>query len=185
MNTINFPTVAFSNGILSGENVIKKVTTKNDLKGIFQDEQAFQLMKDNEIIYEVRSHYYEKEGKEGGLFFGVTYINPGKIGKEFFMTKGHFHSKKDRAEYYWGIEGEGILLMMDENSTVWAEKIFPGSLHYIKGGIAHRVANTGNKILSFAACWPSDAGHSYEPIVKKGFSVRLIEENNTPILINV
>ena len=35
------------------------------------------------------------------------------------------------------------------------------------GGVAHRVANTGNSVLSFAACWPSDAGHNYEEIANK------------------
>ena len=61
-------------------------------------------------------------------------------------------------------------------------KDMPGSLHYIPGGVAHRVANTGNSVLSFAACWPSDAGHNYEEIANKGFSARLVEVNGTPKL---
>ena len=55
-------------------------------------------------------------------------------------------------------------------------------LHYIPGGVAHRVANTGNSVLSFAACWPSDAGHNYEEIANKGFSARLVEVDGTPKL---
>jgi hypothetical protein len=36
------------------------------------------------------------------------------------MTKGHFHAIENRAEYYWGIEGEGILLLMDKKRNTRA-----------------------------------------------------------------
>jgi oxalate decarboxylase/phosphoglucose isomerase-like protein (cupin superfamily) len=39
----------------------------------------------------------------------------GKVGKEYFMTKGHFHMRPDRAEFYRGVRGEGMLIMMDRN----------------------------------------------------------------------
>jgi glucose-6-phosphate isomerase len=99
------------------------------------------------------------------------------------MTKGHFHACADRAEYYWGLEGEGMLILMDEQRRVWAERMFPGSLHYISGHVAHRVANTGSRTLSFAACWPSDAGHNYAEIAENGFAGRLICKNGAPALI--
>ena len=35
--------------------------------------------------------------------------------------------------------------------------------------VAHRVANIGYSVLSFAACWPSDAGHDYQVILENGF----------------
>ena len=79
-------------------------------------------------------------------------------------------------------EGEGMLILMDRERNTWAERMMPGSLHYIPGGVAHRVANTGNSVLSFAACWPSDAGHNYEEIANKGFSARLVEVDGTPKL---
>ena len=75
-----------------------------------------------------------------------------------------------------------MLILMDRERNTWAERMMPGSLHYILGGVAHRVANTGNSVLSFAACWPSDAGHNYEEIANKGFSARLVEVNGTPKL---
>ena len=108
---------------------------------------------------------------------------PGKVGDEYFMTKGHFHSNIDRAEFYWGVEGEGMLILMNEARDVWAERMYPGSLHYIPGGIAHRVANVGNSILTFAASWPSDAGHNYGIIAREGFARRLKEVNGKPELI--
>ena len=108
---------------------------------------------------------------------------PGKVGDEYMMTKGHYHASIDRAEFYWGLEGEGMLILMDEQRNVWAERVFPGSLHYIPGGVAHRMANVGSSLFSFAACWPSDAGHNYAEIAEKGFSARLIEVNGIPHLI--
>ena len=61
--------------------------------------------------------------------------------------------------------------------------MFPGSLHYIPGITAHRIVNTGNRILSFGACWPTDAGYNYDVIIKKGFSKRVKEVNSKPILV--
>ncbi|MDR1090627.1 MAG: glucose-6-phosphate isomerase [Prevotella sp.] len=185
MNTshIIFPPLIFSNDNLIGEKVEKATRRLKDLKGIFHDEEAFSSMPEDILAYEVSSFSPEKEGTPGGLCFGITYLYSGKVGDEYFITKGHFHAQVGRAEFYWGIKGEGILIMMDKSRKVWAERMFPGSLHYIPGGIAHRVANTGNQLLSFGACWPFDAGHNYEEIAVNGFGKRLLDRNGTPNLI--
>lgn len=182
-SNINLPTLFFTANNLVGDGVENITRRIKDLKGIFKDEEAFGQMNPDEVAYEVSSFLPVKEGTPGGLYFGITYLHPGKVGNEYFMTKGHFHANIDRAEYYWGLTGEGMLLFMDEERNVWAEKMFPGSLHYIPGGIAHRVANTGSQLLSFAACWPSDAGHNYEEIATNGFACRLVEKNGVPHLI--
>lgn len=98
------------------------------------------------------------------------------------MTKGHFHQTENRAEYYWGIEGKGMLLLMDKEGNTWAEEMVAGTLHYINGYTAHRVANTGDTTLVFGACWPSDAGHDYETIARHGFSKRLLNKAGKPEL---
>jgi glucose-6-phosphate isomerase len=98
------------------------------------------------------------------------------------MTRGHFHRKIDTGEYYWGIQGQGMLILMDEKRNVWAEKMKPGSLHYIKRAVAHRVANMGMEALVFNACWPSDAGHNYDEIAQNGFAARLVEDNGEAAL---
>lgn len=180
---IIFTKLHFINGRLIGENVQKSYRFISDLKGLFDDIEAFENMSQQQLVYEVSSYLPEKEGTHGGLYFGITYLYPGKVGNEYFMTKGHYHENKEAAEYYWGLEGEGMLILMDENRNVWAEKVFPGSLHYIPGGVAHRMANIGNSIFSFAACWPSDAGHNYSEIARNGFSARLIDVNGVPCLI--
>jgi hypothetical protein len=51
------------------------------------------------------------EGTPGGLYWGTTFIQPGLVGDEYFMTKGHSHSLPDRAEYYITASGEGALIL--------------------------------------------------------------------------
>ena len=179
---IKMPSLLFVNDLLVG-NEVEKINRKlSDLKGVFRDSEVFAAMDPDTKLYDVYS-YIPADGLAGALNFGITHIFPGKVGEEYFMTKGHFHAQDDRAEYYWGIEGEGVLILMDRDRDTWGEKMFPGSLHYIPGGVAHRVANTGSKTLSFGAAWPSDAGHDYEEIAQNGFSARLMAVNGIPQLV--
>lgn len=184
-SNIKSPALFFTGNCLSGEGVTHVARTIRDLKGIFHDKDAWSVLSPDAIVYEVKSFLPVPERTPGGLYFGVTSLYPGKVGNEYFMTKGHFHACADRAEYYWGLEGEGMLLLMDEQRHVWAERMCPGSLHYIPGRVAHRVANTGSRLLSFAACWPSDAGHNYAEIAQNGFAGRLVENNGIPKLMDV
>jgi glucose-6-phosphate isomerase, archaeal len=168
---------------LKGDPVISQHRKLNDLTGIFRDEKVFSAMDLEQTAYTVQAWLPVKEGTPGGLFFGRTSLMPGKVGDEYFMTKGHFHMQSDRAEFYWGVQGNGMLILMDRDRRTWAEELFPGSLHYIPAHVAHRVANTGNSTLVFGACWPSDAGHDYEEIARNGFSARLVERNGKPELV--
>ena len=185
MKKIDYPEkkgLFFNGKVLIGDNVSKSIRRLSDLSGIFMDEKAFDAMDKEQIVYRVSSVFPVKEGASGGLFMGITYLSAGKVGNEYFMTKGHYHSNIDRAEFYWGIEGEGMLMLMNEYREVWTERMFPGSLHYIPGGVAHRVANIGDTTLIFSACWPSDAGHNYDEIAKNGFAARLLEIDGKPCL---
>jgi glucose-6-phosphate isomerase len=175
--------IKLENWHLQGESVVESVKLLKQLKGVFADEESFKNLDPDILVYSVQAHLPVKEGTPGGLYFGTTVIQPGKVGNEYFMTRGHFHANADRAEYYWGVQGEGMLILMDEQRNTWAEKMFPGSLHFIPGRVAHRVANTGTVPLSFGACWPSDAGHNYEEIDNNGFSARLVEMHGKPELV--
>jgi glucose-6-phosphate isomerase len=168
---------------MKGEPVISQVRKLKDIPGFFEDEKAFSEMDPELLAYTVQAWLPVADGTPGGLFFGASTIYPGKVGNEYFMTKGHFHSQSDRAEFYWGVQGKGMLILMDRERNTWAEEVYPGSLHYIGGEIAHRLANTGDENLIVGACWPSDAGHDYEEIAKNGFSARLMEEDGKPKLI--
>ncbi len=184
MNGILPPKLNFSDKKLSENSISKLTRTLSDVRSIFSDQKAAGEMLAEKIIYEVASHFPVPEHTEGGLFLGITYIHPGTVGNEYFMTKGHFHQIRNRAEIYYGMEGEGMLILMDENRNTWAEKMYPGSIHYISGHTAHRTANTGNTILSFGAVWPADAGHDYDTISQHGFSKILINQNGVPALVD-
>jgi len=176
------PTI-FMGSQLTGPEVNHKKKYLSELKGIFKDEGAFNDMDKDTIVYEVDAWCPVPNGTEGGLFFGLTHLYPGTVGNEYFMTHGHFHEVENRAEYYWGIEGEGALILMDANRNTWIERMYPGSLHYIPGFTGHRVANIGNTKLSFGACWPSDAGYKYDVVLDEGFSKRLFNIEGEPKLI--
>ena len=45
------------------------------------------------------------------LRFGTTVIYPGKVGEEFFMTKGHFHAQERTPEVYFCLRGHGCFVM--------------------------------------------------------------------------
>jgi glucose-6-phosphate isomerase len=181
---LNISIPNFTADNLTGQTVIHKTTRAADLKNIYKDNESLLSLPQDEIIYEVDAYLPVDEGTLGGLFFGLTKINPGKVGDEYYMTRGHFHSLSDRGEFYWGIKGHGALILMTRDRVTRHEEMRPGTLHYIPAHTAHRVANTGDEPLSFGACWPSDAGHDYEEIEKHGFSSRLFDINGKPALVS-
>ncbi len=175
--------IDLASGLMSGRKVEETVRTLADLTGVFADEQARRSMPQEQPVYRVQSYEPVEEGTEGGLFWGVTFLNPGRVGDEYFMTKGHFHAIRNRAEYYITVNGSGALILMEENRTTWVEWMTPGTVHYISGNTAHRVANTGSTTLSFLACWPSDAGHDYQTIAQHGFGGRVLCVHDAPSLV--
>ena len=184
MSNISQPEITFINGKLEGNKIEKIDRRIKNLKDIFFDKAALAEINPETIVYEVESYFPVAQNTEGGLFYGITYIHPGLVGNEYFMTKGHFHKIKNRGEFYCTLKGEGMLILMDEKRNTWAERMYPGSMHYIKGNTAHRTANTGNSILSFSAYWPADAGHDYAIISEQGFSKIVINNNGKPALVD-
>lgn len=176
-------TVDLSTGELFGSGVRYAVRTVKDLHGAFHDEAAHLAMDPAQPIYRVQAFMPASEGQEGELFWGTTFIEPGMVGDEYFMTKGHFHADRTRTEYYLTLAGSGALILMDENRKTRFEPMQPGSLHYIPPRTAHRVANVGDSLLSFLACWPSDAGHDYATVAAGGFSARLRKIHGNPTLV--
>ena len=174
---------SFTGDDIAGEGLKTGLRTLGDLAGIFADEKAYAAMDKGITAYNVKSIEPDPQGTPGGLYMGITYLESGKVGDEYFMTKGHFHQNPYSAECYWGVKGHGMLILMDHKRNTWAEEMLPGTLHYIQAGIAHRVANVGDEELVFSACWPSDAGHDYETIAYNGFACRLLKIDGVPKLI--
>lgn len=169
---------------IEGEPVVNQTRKLKVISNIFKQQEFLGNMDMEQTVYSVQSWMPLPEGTEGGQFFGVSTIYPGRVGDEYFMTKGHFHEIPDRTEFYWGIKGEGMLILMDRNRNTRAERVHPGSIHFIGSDIAHRLANVGREKLIVGACWPSDAGHDYDEIAVNGFSARLMDIEGVPTLIN-
>ena len=184
MHGILEPALTVMNHKLQGKHIDRITRTLHDLNDIFDNHEAYATLPPDTVVYEVESYFPVAQDTEGGLFYGITYIHPGTVGNEYFMTKGHFHKIRNRAEFYCTLEGSGMLLLMDESGETWAEKMFPGSIHYIPGHVAHRTANTGDSMFVFNAFWPADAGHDYATINIHGFSKILVKQNGQPALID-
>lgn len=179
----NSTLVDWTSGTLGGEGVEESVKTLAQLPGIFQDEVAWRNMDPATEVYRVQFWKPVPDGTLGGLFWGATVLQPGRVGDEYFMTHGHFHHIRDRAEYYATIKGNGSLLLMDETGHTCSQPMAPGTVNYIPGNIAHRAVNTGDRPLVFLASWPSDAGYDYARIRVSGFSRRVVARNGAPCLV--
>lgn len=173
----------FCTGLIAGARITELRRSLRDLRGVFRDEQAYDRMDPAALVYSVQMYQPVEDGLEGGLFWGSTIVEPGMVGDEYFLTKGHFHAVRNRAEYYVTVRGAGALMLMTEDGNTRVEFMRPGSVNYIPGATAHRVANIADKPLSFMACWPSDAGHDYEYIEEHGFTGRMRNMDGQPRLV--
>jgi glucose-6-phosphate isomerase len=79
----------------------------SNMKGLFFDEAAYNqaLQKENVLVYEFFDMGVPESAKE--IAYGTSITYPGKIGAEYFMTKGHFHTVLDTAEVYYCLRGHG------------------------------------------------------------------------------
>jgi glucose-6-phosphate isomerase, archaeal len=119
----------------------------------------------------------------GNVLSSTTVIEPGTIGGEYFMTKGHFHEVRDRAEIYVGLAGEGWLLMATEDGRHVLEPMRRGTVNYVPGGWAHRSINVGDERLVFFAAYVGDAGHDYGTIEAEGFPVLVLRDEGGPKVV--
>src|SRR6202020_2589295 len=90
----------WAGGGMTGAPVEESFKTLQDLRKVFGDSSALSQMDPVREVYRVRWWSPVNAGTEGGLFWGVTTLHPGKVGDEYFMTHGHFHANRTRAEYY-------------------------------------------------------------------------------------
>jgi glucose-6-phosphate isomerase, archaeal len=176
--------VNWANGALQVDGLKVSEKKLGQLTGIFRDQQAWRRLDPETVVYRVWWWEPVPSGTEGGLFWGLTEIQPGRVGKEYFMTRGHWHVMRNRAEFYGTVAGIGKLVLMDRVGQTWFEEMSPGSLHYVPGEVAHRIVNTGDVSIRVIACWPSDAGHDYEVAGGRGFGARIVEEQGAPVLIH-
>jgi glucose-6-phosphate isomerase len=138
--------------------------TLSDLKGYFQKERD-----GDDVVYRVYGIPVPETNSE--VMCSTTVLEAGDVAGEFYMTKGHFHTQRDRSEIYIGLEGEGRLVMATEEGEWAIEPMHRGTVNYVPGGWAHRSVNVGHGRLVFFAAYIADAGHDYHTIERNGFPV--------------
>jgi glucose-6-phosphate isomerase len=155
------------------------------LKGQFLDQVAYEklLAQGDPLIYEV--YEVHRPEVEGEILTGISILHPGKVGNEFFMTKGHFHSVLNTAEVYYCLRGEGYMVMETPEGETAVEALSPGMVLYVPPRWAHRSVVTSRleDLVTFFI-YPANAGHDYGTIERLGFHKLIIDGENGPEIIN-
>ena len=149
-----------------------------ELGGIYADEDSFQQivqLRGSEVAYRVDELRFTEHSHD--LITGISVLNPGRVGSEYFMTRGHLHNRADRAETYYCLSGHGVLLMETLNGNVEAAEMRPGTLVYVPPFWIHRSVNIGSEVFATLFSYPADAGQNFE-IVRKagGFKLLVVGE---------
>jgi len=170
-HTVNSMTGSLSN---STGRYQKKIS---DLKGIYADHAAFFALRAQDpdrIVYDVCE--VRPKAESGDLIFGTTHMLPGKIGTEFFVTRGHIHACANRPETYYGESGIGLMVLESPRGDVRIMEVTPKTIVYVPPMWIHRSVNIGNIPLVMSFCYPVDSGQDYDVIARSGgMAVRIVE----------
>jgi len=169
-------------GTLAGATRVER--RLSDLKGIFLDVKAYAaaFAQGDPLVYSVEA--IEPGTGDGDLHYGVGLIQPGRIGREYFMTKGHLHQWREAAELYVGLSGKGVMLLEDEaTGESRMLPLEPGMAVYVPGHTGHRTANVGDKPLSYIGVFPARAGHDYGAYADRNFRCAIVDEGGEPRMI--
>ncbi|WP_306120103.1 MULTISPECIES: glucose-6-phosphate isomerase [unclassified Roseitalea] len=169
--------VSLGDGRLTNANgrYVKKLA---DLEGLYADAAAFAARvadAPEAIAYEVTS--YAPGERVNDLITGVTRMAPGKVGDEYFMTRGHIHARPDRPEIYYGQAGRGVMLMEAPDGEVRTVEIGPQQICYVPPYWIHRSVNVGDEDLVMMFAYPADSGQDYAIIAASGgMRVRIVDD---------
>ena len=156
----------------------------SNMRGMYSDAAAAEALIRNgdPLVYE----FYEMGAPEkaSDLAFGASIVYPGKVGNEYYMTKGHFHTVLDTAEVYYCLSGQGYMLLESPEGDWSAQKLSPGMMVYVPPRYAHRSINTGDTPMVTFFCFRGDAGHDYGTIETKGYRKLLVEHDGKVEIID-
>jgi glucose-6-phosphate isomerase len=165
--------IDFATGVMEGADHVV-VRHASDLRGYYGNAKALEdlISSGDPVHYRV----YEKAipEVEGHLLFSMSVLEPGRVGDEFFMTKGHYHTVSGTAETYLCVRGSGFMLMKTADGRWAAEPMAAGRMVYVPPQWAHRSVNTGDEPLISYCVYPAHAGHNYGDIETEGFPQRVI-----------
>ncbi|MDQ0271002.1 glucose-6-phosphate isomerase [Cytobacillus purgationiresistens] len=184
---LNTESVVADFNLLTGLSKSKESTKRNlsRMKGMFHDDLSFDELVNSEsdpLVYE----FYELDIPQtaGDILFGTSIVYPGKVGGEYFMTKGHFHTILETGEVYYCLSGDGYMLMENPEGDWKIEKFEPGQAVYVPPRYAHRSINIGEQPLVTFFAFRADAGHDYGTIETKGYRKLVIEKDGKPEVID-
>jgi glucose-6-phosphate isomerase, archaeal len=166
-------------GVLAGSNERYEKRLR-ELAGVYRDEAAFEALtvrRGDEVAYWVESNTTQRDA--GGLITGLSVLGPGRVGEEYFMTRGHLHVRAECGETYLGVRGTGVMLLDSLDGRSHAIEISPGEAVYVPGGWVHRSVNVGDDLLVTLFCYPADAGQDYELIRRAGGMSQLVVASPT------
>lgn len=147
-----------------------------ELRGVYIDEDAFETavaqQGEDGLAYRVEEHR-NVEGP-GALIVGTSTLLPGRVGKEFALTRGHLHAKSDRAELYYCLSGRGVMLLETISGQSRAIPMSPGEAVHVPGHWVHRSVNVGEEPFVSLFCYPADAGQDYALIAEAGGMAQLV-----------
>lgn len=156
----------------------------SSMKNIYQDTTACDALiaQGDPLLYEV----YEIRRPEnvGELLHGVTVLYSGKVGSEYFMTKGHFHAVLETGEVYYCLQGAGRIVMGTPEGDWNVQTFHAGDVVYVPPRWAHRTVNVGVEDLIFFFIYPGHAGHDYSTIEQQGFRKLIVEKEEMPQVID-
>lgn len=165
-------------GEMGGRTGIKQSRVR-DLGGVFADTAAFDALaaRDPEyVVYQVHEHRPARSVPQE-LIFGSSMVEPGKIGAEYFMTRGHIHARSDRPEIYFCQRGRGVMHMESPEGETKPVEMAVGSIVYVPPHWIHRSVNTGDELLVTFFCYPADSGQDYAIIERSGGMRTLIVDD--------
>lgn len=170
-------------GISQGAQSTKRYLSQ--MQGMYADAEAVKAVKagGDPLIYE----FYELGApmQPGDLAFGTSICYPGKIGQEYYMTKGHFHTILNTAEVYYTLSGRGCMLTESPEGDVVLHHLEPGKALYVPKRYAHRSINVGDVPLVTFFVFRADAGHDYGTIETKGYRKLVVEgADGQPVMID-
>jgi glucose-6-phosphate isomerase len=160
--------VDVSRGELAGA-TNRYVKTLGDLEGLYEDDAAFRALRSasgDMLVYEVTD--YKPSADQGDMIFGVTRIRPGRVGREYFLTRGHIHANANRPEIYYGEHGRGVMLLGSPEGETRTLEIVPRILCYVPPFWIHRSVNVGDDDLVMTFAYPADSGQDYAIIGEAG-----------------
>lgn len=156
------------------------------MRGMFFDAVALEALvaaSQDPIVYEFFDMGLPEDANE--VAYGTSITHPGKVGDEYFMTKGHFHQVLDTAEVYYCLSGRGLLVLENPEGDWSAADLKPGTAVYVPRRFAHRSVNTSmtEDLVTFFA-FPGHAGHDYGTIEERGFRKLVVERDGKPVLLD-